>query len=1211
MYEGPGAFLVPTGESFWEVGTGDNAQSKATSDYKDLTASIPKREREAAVFTFVTPLSGRIDWPHTWKKQSKLTWIRTRRLEEKWKDVRVVDGTMLVDWMRQFPAVERWFASQMGIPSTDIESLTERWDVIKRIGAPPELSPDVLLAGREMALTALEQIFENRESRLQFDTKFPEDIPDFVAAAVSSLDEERRVDISGRALIVSSPEAWKVACSFPTPHILVASPALNLATESGRLLIEKATQMKHSCVFPGQTTTVEQAQRQALLDPGEHKLEEALKRAGYAEERARVTALKSNGNTSALFRQLQNVPLQPSWAEAGFSNELVQAQFFGSWREADCSDREIVGKFIAPRSISEWTDKLREGAGRPQVPITYVNGTWSVSPRFETWNALASRVYDAHLNHFKDVAMAVLGETNPKFELPKEKRYMAAGVYGKRLSFSGELRQGIAETIAYLGCYPDVFTNLHAGRAENFASHIVTKVLTGGSWEHWATIDGLLPLLGEAAPQAFLSAVEAALAEEPSPLEELFSQESTGGVFGENHLVGLLWALEGLAWNPELLPAVTLILGDLALRDPGGNSANRPINSLRDIYLPGARHTVADLETRADSIVSLLNSQPIIGWKLLINLLPQSYGFTTGTRKPVWRPTIPSDWSSRVTNRQFWEQVVRYFDIALEQAAGQPERLSDLIDKIDDLHPDGRTALLKYLTESDVAQFDDQTKEQLWTSLVALSTKHKKYSDAGWALKPDVLALIDEVAAQLQPLTPSSRFRRLFVDNEHDLYNETDDFRAQMEKIESQRCAALQQILEAEGEAGVLTFLKSVESLRRAGYSAGSILPRSFDRLILPEYLEGDDDIQRRLVGGYLLGRFVSGRWKWVDDTEVAAWSADQRAQFFALLPFSREAWTRAKISLGAEVGRYWALTSANPHDAEKDDLYEAAALLTKFGRPFAATDCIWSSIHAGQPFQHEAATDVLLATFQSKEDIRTIPHQVNELIGKLQATPESDKSKLATIELTYIKFLGTHRGEKPKTLFERLAQDPDFFCEAVRYIFRSANEVEKKKRKKLSAAQEAYAGNVYRMLTDWNLVPGANWEGNFDVQHWVTWLAKVKDSTKATGHFDSAMTMLGEVLVHCPPDPSGLWIAKPVAAAMNGNDGAQMRAGFRTGLYNLRGVHSFTNGAEEATLAQRYREKASALRKKGFLKLAAVLSDLASDYENEGKHAKRTGRIF
>src|SRR5574341_483496 len=89
--------FVPEGRSRWEVGTGLKAGDKATSDYRDLTATVPADVRAESTFIFVTPLSGRRDWEHTWKEEAQATWLEDRRQRHDWRDVRVIDGSGLID----------------------------------------------------------------------------------------------------------------------------------------------------------------------------------------------------------------------------------------------------------------------------------------------------------------------------------------------------------------------------------------------------------------------------------------------------------------------------------------------------------------------------------------------------------------------------------------------------------------------------------------------------------------------------------------------------------------------------------------------------------------------------------------------------------------------------------------------------------------------------------------------------------------------------------------------------------------------------------------------------------------------------------------------------------------------------------------------------------------------------------------------------------
>lgn len=97
-------------------------------------------------------------------------------------------------------------------------------------------------------------------------------------------------------------------------------------------------------------------------------------------------------------------------------------------------------------------------------------------------------------------------------------------------------------------------------------------------------------------------------------------------------------------------------------------------------------------------------------------------------------------------------------------------------------------------------------------------------------------------------------------------------------------------------------------------------------------------------------------------------------------------------------------------------------------------------------------------------------------------------------------------------------------------------------------------------------------------------------------------MTMLGHALVYVPADPDGLWIHRAAAAALNAKDAGDMRDGFRTELFNSRGIHGFSAGREEHELAKKYRTQAEAVERSGFHRLATTLRELAESYERDAQ---------
>jgi hypothetical protein len=219
--------------------------------------------------------------------------------------------------------------------------------------------------------------------------------------------------------------------------------------------------------------------------------------------------------------------------------------------------------------------------------------------------------------------VAVLTEHDPSFDLPTGERF-AANIYGKVFTHSSILRMGLAEGLAILGSKPDALIRCSQGKAELTAILAIREIFSQADWVLWGSLNSLLPVLSEAAPDEFLEAVENALKLSPCPFDELFSQEGNG-ITGGNYMTGLLWALEALAWDENYLVRVCVVLGELSSHDPGGRWANRPANSLVTILLPWFPQTIASVEKCKVAVETLSREFPEIAWKLIISLLPNQH----------------------------------------------------------------------------------------------------------------------------------------------------------------------------------------------------------------------------------------------------------------------------------------------------------------------------------------------------------------------------------------------------------------------------------------------------------------------------------------------------------------------------------------------------------------------------------------------------------
>ncbi|MBC7343942.1 MAG: hypothetical protein H5U03_00645 [Clostridia bacterium] len=438
--------FVPAGRSYWEIGTGSRARDKATSDYDNLTEAVPESIRRNATFVFVTPLSGWSDWEYTWKPKAQGDWLKEHREKGEWKDVRIIDGTKLVDWLHRCPPVELWLAQKISnLPPKGIETPEQRWRRLSSVSKPP-LTPAVFLANRDEAIAKLKEVFDGAASCLKLTTHYPNQVADFVSAYVASLDSESRIKAAGRCLIVSDISAWNTLCTSYEGRnfILIAGAGLDISGDIGVKLLQQASKAGHAVVFGAPHGGVPDSVTVPLHMPLRHQVQEELTKAGYSEERARTLVQKSGGNLTSLIRLLQGVSVEPEWAKWPEAADLAIALLIGAWSDKSEADRKAVEALVGS-PYEQWIAKMRDVVLRSSTPLICREQQWKFVLRYEGWYALGSRLFDEHLERLRQVAISVLREKDPQFDLPKEERY-AAQIYGKVLSHSHLLRNGLAES---------------------------------------------------------------------------------------------------------------------------------------------------------------------------------------------------------------------------------------------------------------------------------------------------------------------------------------------------------------------------------------------------------------------------------------------------------------------------------------------------------------------------------------------------------------------------------------------------------------------------------------------------------------------------------------------------------------------------------------------------------------------------------------------
>jgi len=399
----------------------------------------------------------------------------------------------------------------------------------------------------------------------------------------------------------------------------------------------------------------------------------------------------------------------------------------------------------------------------------------------------------------------------------------------------------------------------------------------------------------------------------------------------------------------------------------------------------------------------------------------------------------------------------------------------------------------------------------------------------------------------------------------------------------------------------------SVEAPGQLGFAFGAVASPDDERQIIPNLFESDYPSIIQFSAGFVSGRFRSQGWIWVDSLDLALWSSDDKAVFLSYLPFSSGTWSRARNWLEAEEDLYWRRTYASAYEATNEELPFAIDRLIENERPNMAIGALEKMIYSKGDTKPDQIARALTALLRSEESLKNMDaHAVAHLIGQLQANADTNKDELFKLEWAFLALLDGHLGVSPSLLQKTLANDPNFFCEIIRAVFRSERDAPRS----VSQEQEAIADRGHLLLREWRISPGTLDDGTLDGQALEDWLAAVRLSCSESGHLKIAMQQVGEVLFYAPPDPTGLWIHETAAQVLNAKDAADLRRGFEIETINSRGVHAVDpTGKGERDLADHYRKRAEEVELRGFHRLAATLREIAESYDREAEQIIRRFR--
>ena len=998
-----GSRWVPSGGSVWEVSTERSVGTKADDDYENRREAPPGWSMPETTYVAVSL--------RAWQERGK--WAHQRTGDNHWREVRAIGLEDVMSWLAEAPRTELWLAERLGLHPEELE-LASRWWEDRQHSTGGLFDRCVALAGRSDAAEELRRRIAGSRDPIVVEAAAIDEALEFIAAAGEASDEsaigekllDRMVFVSGRralqrllaeedsemVLVVTDPELGTEVVE--SRHAVVIA----VQAHGGAVVARRAADGTRNCVV------VPRLDSRAVAEA----LNTAAARArGFDFHQAQNLGAMGQRSATALRRALsvETTMQVPHWAlaDAHTSSAARQAKtaalLAGQWRAGSpeyasaSGDREVLVQ-LAGGDIGYTEVELELGSlTGPDPMLSVSNSTWRLVNPNEAWWLLAEHLLTTDVLHrFLRVAVEVLGER---------------GV-GRR--YSRALRLGVARTLALLCSYGSQLAMPGHLDASGLARRCVRSLIQPDDEQNGsvstrvrrlAESGEVLPLLAEAAPDEFISAIDRTLQPPSEAAQEWFIDSwddlSVAGTSSPH--TQLLFALETLAWLPDHLADVADILVRLEVLDSGGRLANRPAATFAAIFSYWAPQTGIDHRDRLGVLQGLhdrlLSTSADSGRisalaRLFTSLMPRAGSIIMSSSSLQVRDyQLPPERIAREVVSDYVGEVVELLVSVTDYRVRDCRDATGMLDLLQT--PDGVTTAtslpptarerLWALFEQAVSMFEPDELSAVGQRLEGLVRSHRSYADADWALPADETDRLDrlvrEIAADRDvPAGPVEANLWLFAQFHPDLGQEisrADDRAAYEQTLHTRRTDAIGVVIQAEGLNGLFRLAECAEADGRAAPvgvigvaleelesrprddtdggqfpSTADAEAQMLDAIDLPTDDAATSSEQRchaAVARGYFYARLRRtrqaglGGWGWLSGLlHREGVTAEQQARLVELTDEFPRAWQEAEALGPAALTAYWRLMQWHRLDNDSDHLEGITQGLLSVGR---ATDAV------------------------------------------------------------------------------------------------------------------------------------------------------------------------------------------------------------------------------------------------------------------------------
>lgn len=1156
--------LVPAGVSLWECGATENVKGKIDGDYGKRTENPLGYDKSDSTFVFVTP--------RIWEGADE--WLREH--QNGWKKVVVYTAIELERWIESRPSVGMWLAEKRRmLPSGGYmlpETYWNRWAQGEKMTLPYK----IILPGREEISQRIVDTCKTPSSLVIQALSQSEGIA-FAIASIMTYNESE--SLKSRMVVATEKNAFNDLVEHYDNLIL-----LTTVTED----IHYSTKRGHSVIIAA--TPADQIKQAVTLPIIEKEgFVEALVKMGYDLAKAGKIA-KDTTRDINVFRRREGIAIEkPKWFDS--VEDLLPAILVGKWTDTIDGDKSVL-ELLSGMKYEQYEEKLHTHLMEEESPLIHVGNTWRIRSPYEAIDYAQAMFTTSVLNKFREVCQSLIQDDDPEaidkidpdiFRFRKSKQ-----------KYSNIIKEGVYQTLCLLSIVDDSYDKKHV----LWVDETVKELLKDWDLSRFLSNKQYLTDLAEASPKEFLTFMEKL----PTDiLDVVFSPyQSKYSISGwEIEYTEILFALEMLAWDENHLNRVTNLLLKYSEYANESNYANRPINSLYNIYRFYLPQTYLTYKDRMTLLRAFSSKYKETIFRLCIRMCESLNG---GALEPNqyyrWRMF------GKIETPKYIEQITideltEVATLMLQCCSYSAEKASELLSLTFDKNISSCRGLIVDAVKDHLEELDD--KESVIDTLRNEINKHKRYAKSTWALSEIELQPFEDLYKALESDDPVSKYAWLFEMQSVQLpeFKWETSHEEKWQKLFEVRKNAVQEIFDYHGINGIWNFVDKVKCPESLGRSLVSIFGDQIYDDICQKYKS--KEINHGFVKSYL---FELCRLDIPTYQELAKQTVENNSDLGIVLfaPGYIKELAELAASFGAEIKRtYW--ESVAVQFLKSEDAAEVVRELVEVDRFCDAISVLYYHRESIQISDAEIVYVIYRYACDTMNITQMDSFYLSTLLRDLDKSEDPEVIKaLIVVEFMLYRVLEHHMDMQKSRFVTELTQDPNLMIQLVEMVSASdGGDTERLNNNIATKNRRSMAENAFHILYfSCKIVPGLDDKGNLNGTLLTSYIERLHQLAKERGKTKIIDCIIGNILGDIPRNDNYPPQALCEIVENLNNDTVDQHIGLR--IYNSRGITSRAyneGGEQERSIVSRfkkYREKTKLL----YPRMTKIFDDLIKGYENE-----------